>query len=69
MALIGSSSLHRQLFKQLIMAYENSLESQKPGMTILPVIISSDKMQLMLFHDKMAYPIYLTISNIPKDIR
>jgi len=26
-------------------------------------------MQLTLFCDKMAYPIYLTIGNIPKDIR
>jgi hypothetical protein len=32
------------------------------------MIISSDKMQLTLFHDKQAYPIYLTIGNIPKDI-
>jgi hypothetical protein len=33
------------------------------------VIISSDKTQLTLFCDKQAYPIYLTIGNIPKDIR
>jgi hypothetical protein len=35
---------------------------------IIPVILSSDKMQLTMFQDKMAYPIYLTIRNIPKDI-
>ena len=34
----------------------------------MPLIISSDKTQLTQFHDKMAYPIYLTIGNIPKDI-
>jgi len=32
------------------------------------VIVSSDKTQLTLFRDKMAYLIYLTIGNIPKDI-
>jgi hypothetical protein len=32
------------------------------------VIVSSDKTQLTLFHDKQAYPVYLTIGNIPKDI-
>ena len=26
-------------------------------------------MQLTLFRDKQAYPVYLTIGNIPKDIR
>jgi hypothetical protein len=33
------------------------------------VIVSSDKTQLTLFRDKQAYPVYLTIGNIPKDIR
>ena len=46
-----------------------SLEGRNPGATILPLIVSSDKTQLTLFRDKMAYPIYLTIGNIPKDIR
>jgi len=40
----------------------------KPGGTIIPVIVSSDKTQLTLFRDKIAYLIYLTISNIPKNI-
>ncbi len=35
---------------------------------IIPIIISSDKTQLTLFHDKQAYPVYLIIENIPKDI-
>ena len=35
----------------------------------MPLIISSDKTQLTQFRDKMAYPIYLTIGNIPKAIR
>ncbi|KAI0057420.1 hypothetical protein BV25DRAFT_1812409 [Artomyces pyxidatus] len=41
----------------------------RPGATIIPVIISSDKTQLTLFRNKAAYPIYLTIGNLPKDIR
>ena len=35
----------------------------------MPLIVSSDKTRLTQFRDKMAYPIYLTIGNIPKDIR
>ena len=35
---------------------------------IIPIILSSDKTQLTLFWDKSAYPIYLTIGNIPKQI-
>jgi hypothetical protein len=41
----------------------------QPGATIIPMIIASDKTQLTHFHDKQAYPVYLTIGNIPKDIR
>ncbi|KAF8265346.1 hypothetical protein EI94DRAFT_1589330 [Lactarius quietus] len=42
---------------------------RRPGATVVPVIISSDKTQLTLFRGKMAYPVYLTIGNIPKAIR
>ncbi|KAI9461724.1 hypothetical protein BJY52DRAFT_1425670 [Lactarius psammicola] len=40
-----------------------------PGVTVVPVIISSDKTQLTLFRSKSAYPVYMSIGNIPKDIR
>lgn len=41
-----------------------------PGKTIVPMIFSSDKTQLTLFSgDKTAYPIYLTIGNIPGHLR
>ena len=40
-----------------------------PGATIIPIIISSNKTQITLFHNKSTYPIYLTISNILKAIR
>lgn len=36
---------------------------------MVPVIISLDKTQITLFRTKSAYPVYLTIGNIPKDIR
>ena len=36
---------------------------------IVPLIISSDKTQLTHFHGKSAYPVYLTIGNVPKNIR
>ncbi|KAH9953413.1 hypothetical protein BC827DRAFT_1282164 [Russula dissimulans] len=42
---------------------------QQPGATIIPLVVSSDKTQLTLFRNKMAYPVYLTIGNVPKDIR
>jgi hypothetical protein len=48
---------------------QESLEALRPGATIVPVIISSDKTQLTHFRNKQAYPVYLTIRNIPKDIR
>ena len=42
--------------------------SRCPGATIIPVLVSLDKTKLTHFRDRMAYPIYLTIGNIPKDI-
>ncbi|KAF8811590.1 hypothetical protein BYT27DRAFT_7231651 [Phlegmacium glaucopus] len=47
---------------------QEELEKDKPGATILPVIISTDKTQLTTFRNKSAYPLYLTIGNIPKEI-
>ena len=35
---------------------------------MIPVILSSDKTQLTLFRGKAAYPVYITIGNIPKEI-
>lgn len=48
--------------------YQEDLEACQLGGIIIPVIVSSDKTQLMLFRDKMAYLIYLIIGNISKDI-
>ncbi|KAI9430251.1 hypothetical protein BJY52DRAFT_1208101 [Lactarius psammicola] len=48
---------------------QQSLEAQNPGATVLPIIISSDKTQLTHFRNKSAYPVYLSIGNIPKDLR
>ena len=53
----------KQLYSQ------TSLESIRPGATVIPVILSTDKTQLTLFCGKSAYPVYLTIGNIPKHIR
>ncbi|KAF8911804.1 hypothetical protein CPB85DRAFT_1375874 [Mucidula mucida] len=46
-----------------------AVEANTPGATIIPVILSSDKTQVTLFRNKTAYPVYLTIGNLPKDIR
>ena len=48
---------------------QSALEKDHPGATIIPLIISTDKTQLTLFRNKSAYPVYLTIGNIPKEIR
>ncbi|KAM6491367.1 hypothetical protein JOM56_013141 [Amanita muscaria] len=48
---------------------QDAIESKKPGATIVPIIISTDKTQLTLFRNKSAYPLYMTIGNRPKEIR
>ncbi|KAG1846018.1 hypothetical protein F4604DRAFT_1595196 [Suillus subluteus] len=45
------------------------LDREHPGATIIPVLISSDKTQVTMFRNKTAYPVYMTIGNIPKEIR
>ncbi|KAF7971991.1 hypothetical protein HWV62_19343 [Athelia sp. TMB] len=41
-----------------------------PGATIAPLILSSDKTRLSQFRgDKSAWPVYLTVGNISKDVR
>ncbi|KAJ3846903.1 hypothetical protein EV368DRAFT_76920 [Lentinula lateritia] len=50
-------------------ATQTALKAETPGATIIPVILSSDKTQVTLFRNKTAYPVYLTIGNLPKEIR
>ncbi|KAJ7100980.1 hypothetical protein B0H15DRAFT_770315 [Mycena belliarum] len=45
------------------------VEKDNPGATIIPILLSSDKTQLTMFGNKTAYPVYMTIGNIPKEIR
>ena len=44
------------------------VEKDFPGATIVPVLISTDKTQLTTFQNTSAYPIYMTIGKIPKEI-
>ncbi|OJT07538.1 hypothetical protein TRAPUB_1634 [Trametes pubescens] len=48
---------------------QQKLDKRRAGGTVIPIIISSDKTQLTVFGNKSAYPVYLTIGNLPKDIR
>ncbi|KAJ7705815.1 hypothetical protein B0H16DRAFT_1346020 [Mycena metata] len=48
---------------------QDAVEKDYPGATIVPIIISSDKTQLTVFGNKTAYPVYMTLGNIPKEIR
>lgn len=46
------------------------MDSVKSGATVAPIILSSDKTKLSYFSgDKAAWPVYLTIGNISKQIR
>ncbi|KAI0038107.1 hypothetical protein FA95DRAFT_1665906 [Auriscalpium vulgare] len=45
------------------------LEAMNAGATVVPLLVSTDATQLTQFRNKSAYPIYLTIGNIPKEIR
>ncbi|KIY44594.1 hypothetical protein FISHEDRAFT_51113 [Fistulina hepatica ATCC 64428] len=47
---------------------QKAVEAETPGATVIPVILSSDKTQLTLFRNKIAYPVYLSIGNIPKEV-
>ncbi|KAJ3486481.1 hypothetical protein NLJ89_g11806 [Agrocybe chaxingu] len=49
----------------------HAVQSQLPdGATLAPVIIATDKTQLTQFSGgKVAYPVYLTLGNIPKALR
>ncbi|KAF9790566.1 hypothetical protein BJ322DRAFT_999138 [Thelephora terrestris] len=44
------------------------LEDEFGGVTIIPLLISSDKTRVVMFGTKSAYPVYLTIGNIPKEL-
>ena len=48
---------------------QKAVDRQTPGATIIPVHISSDKTLVTSFCGKSVYPVYITIGNIPKDIR
>ena len=47
---------------------QKEVKKEFPGVTIIPVILSSDKTRVVLFGTKTAYPVCMTIGNIPKDI-
>ena len=54
---------------ELIMtSYQEALKQEQPRATIVLIILSSNKTQLTLFRNKSAYPLYMSIGNIPKEI-
>ncbi|KAL1687786.1 hypothetical protein GGG16DRAFT_61384 [Schizophyllum commune] len=44
-------------------------KTKRTGATIIAVIFSSDQTQVTLFRNKSVYPLYMTLGNIPKEIR
>ncbi|KAJ7935003.1 hypothetical protein B0H13DRAFT_1854710 [Mycena leptocephala] len=61
-ALFGDTDFAPYLFVKQV-------EGDNPGATTIPILLSSDKTQLTMFGNKIAYPVYMTIGNIPKEIR
>jgi hypothetical protein len=59
-------ALSERVFTDETLQKELEEKTKKTGCTIIPIIISSDKTQLTTFRGKVAYPVYLTIGNIPK---
>ncbi|KAI0661142.1 hypothetical protein C8Q70DRAFT_932203 [Cubamyces menziesii] len=56
-------------FKDGFVPIQTELEKLRPGATVVPILISSDKTQLTLIGNKTAYPVYMTLGNLPKSIR
>ena len=55
--------------KALKSELQSHVNQIKKGATVAPVIIVTDKTQLTQFSgSKAAYPVYLTIGNIPKSL-
>lgn len=48
---------------------QKAVEEETPGATIIPVHISSDKTLVTSFMGKSVYPVYVTVGNVPKEIR
>ncbi|KAI0257824.1 hypothetical protein BC834DRAFT_976721 [Gloeopeniophorella convolvens] len=49
-------------------ATQHAAETAASGTAVVPIIISTDKMQITLFRDKTEYPAYMMMGNIPKGI-
>lgn len=62
----------RIFFNMKIIHVDQSLPKEllPEGATVAPVVLSSDKTNLTRFSgDKQAWPVYLTVGNIAKEIR
>lgn len=44
-------------------------ENAGPGRKVVPITLSSDKTQVTVFRNKSVYPVYISLRNIPKEIR
>ena len=66
-----SRSVHSlsYVFDNSLTLSQKAVEKETPGATIIPVHISSDKTLVTSFMGKSVYPVYITIGNVPKEIR
>lgn len=60
--------MYSKVVQHLLFPMQKQVERDSPGATIIPLIFSSNKTQLTLFGDKTAYPVYMSIGNLPKEI-
>ncbi|KAI0724930.1 hypothetical protein C8Q72DRAFT_786477 [Fomitopsis betulina] len=70
--LFSSSACDNRIYTEMWTGkWWHALQSLLPeGSALAPVIISTDKTQLTQFSgNKSAYPVYMTLGNIPKDLR
>ena len=56
-------------YASVLKMHQEVLEGYRPGVSIVPIIISTDPTQVTQFGNKTACPAYMTIGNLPKNIR
>lgn len=68
--MVGGGSGELNIFLEGCMRNSSPQTKLPTGAALAPVIIATDKTQLTQFSgSKSAYPVYLTLGNIPKALR
>ena len=65
----GRCGIHRTFLLSPLTLTQKAVEKNTPGATIIPIFISTDETLVTSFCGKKVYPVYVTIGNVPKEIR